>query len=496
LSCLPLMSVAIGSIDTLIVLAYLLATVLWGIWLGRHQTNNRDFFLAGHELPTWSLLLSIVATETSTVTFLSVPGLAYVKNGNFTFLQIALGYIIGRLVIVAFLLPAYFRGEMLSAYQVLGQRFGLTTRRIASLVFLITRNLADGLRLFLSAWALKLALDLDILVCIAAMTVITAIYTCAGGVRSVVWNDCIQFAVYMAGAIATVFIIVRLLPDGWQQIVEFGKETERWQMFDFDPSLTKPSVTFWSGLFGGAFLSLASHGADHMIVQRYLCAKNLRSASWALGISGFVVFAQFALFLLIGVSLATFYAANASAPAKGDEAFMTFVVSHMGVGFKGLIVAAVLAATMSNLASSFNLSASAFMGDWLQNWLPKLTDRRSLHVAQFLTLLSAALHAIVAVVAYQMDFAESTVAVVLKIAGFSTGLLLGLYGLGLIAPRTDEQTALAAFFGGTIITCLVVFLTPLSGWWYTLVGSTSIVIIGGLPSLLVGDKSTKSTDQN
>jgi Na+/proline symporter len=293
-----------------------------------------------------------------------------------------------------------------------------------------------------------------------------------------------------------VWIIVTRLPAGWFELAEFGHATGRWQFFDFDPSLTKSSVTFWSGLFGGAFLSLASHGADHMIVQRYLCAKNLRSASWALGMSGFVVFAQFALFLLIGVCLAAFYDAfdSASAPAKGDEAFMTFVVSHMGVGFKGLILAAVLAATMSNLASSFNSSASAFMGDWLQRWLPNMQDRTSLRVAQLLTLISAVIHAVVAVVAYQLAFAESTVSVVLKIAGFSTGLLLGLYVLGLVAPRTKEITALVAFVLGTAITCYVVFFTPLSGWWYTLVGSTAIVIIGLALGPLFGEKPQTAAD--
>jgi len=473
-------SVAIAPLDAFIVVAYLVATILLGIWLGRGQKNNRDYFLAGHQLPTWSLLLSIVATETSTVTFLSVPGLSYVKDGNFTFLQIALGYIVGRLAIIVFLLPGYFRGEMLSAYQVLEQRFGLATRRLASLVFLVTRNLADGLRLFLSAWALNIAIGLDFLPCIIIMTIVTAIYSCAGGVRSVVWNDCIQFAVYMAGAIATVWVILSLLSGGWGQLVEFGGATDRWRLVDFDPSLTKPTVTFWSGLIGGAFLSLATHGADQMIVQRYLCAKDRKSASWALGLSGFIVFAQFALFLLIGVALACVYSTlePAAAPGKGDEAFMTFVVNHMGAGLTGLILAAVLAATMSNLSSSFNSSASAFMSDWLGRWLPGMSDQKSLLLARILTLVSAVIHAAVAIVAYKMDRSGATVTLVLKIAGFSTGLLLGLYGLGLIAPRTREAVAIVAFFVGTAFTCWVAFRTPLSGWWYTLVGSTTIVLVG------------------
>ncbi|MCC7084498.1 MAG: transporter [Pirellulales bacterium] len=473
-------SIAIGTLDVLIVVAYLASTILLGIWLGRGQKNNRDFFLGGHRLPTWSLLLSIVATETSTVTFLIVPGKSYVEGGNFSFLQLSIGYIVGRLAIVVLLLPAYFRGEMLSAYQVLETRFGLTTRRLASLVFLVTRNLADGLRLLLSAWALNIAIGLDFMTCIVAMTVITAIYCCAGGVRSVVWNDCIQFAVYMAGAFATVWIVTRLLPGGWSQIVEYGRETGRWQLFDFDASLTTPNNTFWSGILGGAFLSLATHGVDQMIVQRYLCAKDRVAASWALALSGFVVFAQFALFLLIGVALSCFYANfdTAAAPAKGDEVFMTFVVNHMGTGFKGLILAAVLAATMSNLASSFNSSASALMGDWLQRWLPKMDDRQTLTVARWLTVASAIAHAAVAIAAYAIGVERAIVDIVLSIAGFSIGLLLGLYGLGLIAPKTSEGVALAAFTVGAIVTCYVAFGTSVNGYWYTLVGSSTIVLAG------------------
>jgi solute:Na+ symporter, SSS family len=480
LELLAASSVVIGRVDACIVVAYLIATILLGIWLGRGQKNNREYFLGGHQLPTWSLLLSIVATETSTVTFLSVPGLSYIRDRNFTFLQIAFGYILGRLAIIVFLLPGYFRGEMLSAYEVLGRRFGLATRRLASLVFLVMRNLADGLRLLLSAMALKLAINLNIVECIVAMTIVTAIYCCAGGVRSVVWNDCIQFAVYMAGAFATVWVIVHLLSGGWGQIVQFGHDTGRWQVFDFDTSLTKPTVTFWSGLVGGAFLTLATHGADQMIVQRYLCAKDRKSASWALGLSGFIVVGQFALFLLIGVALACFYSTHdaATAPDNADQVFMTFVVQHMGAGLTGLILAAVLAATMSNLSSSFNSSASSFMSDWLQRWLPTMDDRQSLRLARYLTLISAALHAVVAIAAYKMGLNESTVKLVLGIAGFSTGLLLGLYILGLIAPNTREAVAIAAFFVGLAATCGVAFGTPISSWWYTLVGSTVIVTVG------------------
>jgi SSS family solute:Na+ symporter len=489
-------SVAIGTVDALIVVAYLAATTILGIWLGRGQKNNRDYFLAAHKLPTWALLVSIVATETSTVTFLSVPGKSYIEHGNFTFLQIAFGYILGRLAIILFLLPAYFRGEMLSAYHVLENRFGLTTRRLASLVFLVTRNLADGLRLFLSAWALNIAIGLDLVACITVMTIITAIYSCAGGVRSVVWNDCVQFAVYMAGALVTLWIIVTHLSGGWNELLDFGHATGRWQLFDFDLSLTKPGVTFWSGLFGGAFLSLATHGVDQMIVQRYLCARDRRSASWALGLSGFVVLLQFALFLLIGVALACFYTTNgARAPAKGDEVFMTFVVDHMGIGFRGLILAAVLAATMSNLSASFNSSASSLMSDWLNRWLPTVDDRSALRMARVLTCASAVVHAAVAIAVYEIGLRRAIVDTVLGIAGFAIGLLLGLYALGMVSRRVSQGTALVAFVAGVAVTCAVAFGTAINSYWYTLVGSTTIVTVGLILSLLL-DSPVAASEQN
>ncbi|MEX2309016.1 MAG: sodium:solute symporter [Pirellulales bacterium] len=477
-------NVAIGPLDGAIVVAYLVGTTLFGVMLGRGQANNRDYFLGGHRLPTWALLVSIVATETSTVTFLSVPGKSYGKTylapGDFTFLQIAFGYVLGRFAVIAFLLPGYFRGEMLSAYQVLERRFGTTTRRLASLVFLITRNVADGLRLFLTALALQIALGLDMISCILLTTIATAIYSAAGGVRSVVWNDCIQFAIYMLGAFAAAYLLLSQLPGGWDQLVTFGEATGRWRFLDFDPSLTKPTMTFWSGLIGGGFLSLATHGVDQLIVQRYLCARSHSAASWALGLSGVVVFAQFALFLFIGVELACFNSATGGIGSNlsGDQAFMTYVVNHMGPGLKGLILAAVLSAAMSTLASSLNSSASSLVADWLHPFLPALDDRQSLRLSRVLTLIFAAIQGGVAIAAYQVAIQHAIVDAVLTIAGFAIGLLLGLYGLGLISPRTPEWVALTAFTVGTAVTTYVAFGTPLNGYWYTLVGSGTIVTVG------------------
>ncbi len=484
---------AVGTIDTLIVVVYVVAAASLGIALARGQTGSRDFFLANHRLPTWALLLSIVATETSTVTFLSVPGLSFVSDGNFTFLQVALGYIVGRLAIVVLLLPAYFRGEMLTAYEVLERRYGIATRRLASLVFLVMRNLADGLRLLLAAMVLHTAFGLNYLTCVLVISSATAIYSCCGGVRSVVWNDCLQFGVYMLGAIAVFYVLMSRSAGGWQELMQFGDSTGRFHLFDFDPSLTKKNVTFWSGLIGGAFLSLATHGADHMMVQRYLCAKSQSSASRALALSGVVVFFQFAFFLLIGVALAMFFSHNS--PPKpiqnGDQALVTFVVNFTSTGLRGLVLAAVFSASMS---SSLNAVTSSLMSDWFDRRMAQMSERKSLFIARVLTIAFAVVQAAVAIVAYKFDLNESTVNSVLGIAGFSTGLILGLYFLGLIVPNASEPVALAAFTVGTAVTCFAVFGTSLHWLWYTLVGSGTIVIVGLLLSLMFDSPRTAPLD--
>jgi SSS family transporter len=487
-----LLAVAIGPVDALIVIAYVTAAALLGIALGRGQKDNREFFLADHRLPTWALLLSIIATETSTVTFLSVPGLSFSEDKNFTFLQVALGYIVGRLAIVAWLLPGYFRGEMLTAYQVLERRYGIATRRLASLVFLVMRNLADGLRLLLAAMVLHTAFELDYFSCVLLISVATAIYSCAGGVRSVVWNDCLQFGVYMVGALAVCYSLFATVPGGWQELWQFGSTTGRWQFFDFDPSLTKTHVTFWSGLIGGAFLALATHGADHMMVQRYLCARSQASAGRALALSGVVVFLQFAFFLFIGVQLAWFFS-NFPPPTpitKGDQALVSYVVNHTGTGLRGLVLAAVFSASMS---SSLNSVTSSLMNDLLSGRVAKMSDRQSLRLARILTLIFAVIQAAVAIAAYVLDATNAVINSVLSIAGFSTGLILGLYFLGLIAPKTSERVALSAFAAGTIVTCgaafgtqLGLFEKPLHWLWYSLVASGTIVLVGLVLSAILG----------
>jgi len=447
------LSLNIPAADAAIVLCYLLAVLLFGLWVGRGQRTTADYFLGARSLPWWALLLSIVATETSTVTFLSLPGIAAAAQGNLTFLQITFGYVLGRLLIIRVLLPIYFRGDNFTAYEVLESRFGRLSRRAASTLFLVTRNVSDALRLFLTALVLQIVLGLDLAVSVIALGAITIVYTLAGGARSVIWNDCLQFFVYMVGAAAAWLIIVEGVPGGFSGVMEFARESGRLQVFDFEPSLFKPTMTFWAGLIGGAFLTAATHGTDQLMVQRYLSARNQRDASKALAVSGFVVLGQFAVFLLIGVALAAYFTLVHDDPelaqAAGDRLFATFIVNDMPVGLTGLTLASVFAAAMSTLSSSLNSSATALVNDlYLPLRKTALAPRAQLAAGRLATAVFGAVQIGIALVVGAIGVQESTVASVLKIAGFASGPVLGIYLLGVLAPTVRQPAALGGFAVG------------------------------------------------
>src|SRR5690606_31872058 len=328
------------------------------------RKSSADYFLANRSLPWGALLLSIVATETSTVTFLSIPGIAAAAGGNLTFLQITFGYIAGRLFVVFVLLPLYFRGQAFTAYEVLESRFGQASRRTVSTLFLLTRNAGDSLRLFLTALVLQLAVGIDLTTSIIALGGVTLVYTFIGGAKSVIWNDCVQFVIYIIGAVAAGVVMIDVIPGGFAQIIEAATADDRLRVLDFDTSLVKPSMTFWAGLAGGAFLTAATHGTDQLMVQRYLSARRQADAALALGLSGFIVLLQFALFLLLGIGLAVMHGATDDAHGlQADQLFASFLVNYLPTGLLGLALAAVFAAAMSTLSSSLNSSAAVFIND-------------------------------------------------------------------------------------------------------------------------------------
>ncbi|BBO35302.1 sodium:solute symporter [Lacipirellula parvula] len=477
----------ISGFDAAIVAIYLLAMLALGIWVGLGQKTTVDYFLGGRSMPGWAVLLSIVSTETSAVTFLSIPGMAFAAGGDLRFLQITFGYIVGRLIVVWLLLPIYFRGEPFTAYEVLERRFGKSSRRITSLLFLVTRNIADALRLYLAALVLKEAMDLEMQLCIWAVGAVTIAYTYLGGVKSVVWNDCVQFAIYILGAGVILYKIFALLPGGVEEYWSYAVENDKLRVFDFTPSLTATN-TFWGGLIGGMFLTAATHGTDQLTVQRLLAAKSQRTAGWALAASGFIVCFQFALFLLIGVGLAAFYSqTEVSFGSTGNDRVVAhFIINHLDPGIIGLTLAAVFAAAFS---SSLNSLSTALVSDIV---LPlsgnTLTRETQMRWAKWSTLAFGLLQIGIAVVAYRMSASQSIVNEVLTIAAFTSGPMLGLYLIGVLAPNVSEKPALGGFLCGLIVISLVTFLPrftdmPVIWWpWYATIGSAATFASGWMLS--------------
>jgi len=469
-------------IDVAIIVVYILACTALGGWIGgKGEQGLKGYFLGERNMPVWAVMISIVATETSTVTFLSVPGEAY--KGNFEFLQLPMGYLVGRVIVSVLLLPSYFRGQIETAYQVLGNRFGQATRRTASILFLFTRCLADGLRLFLAATVLSFVTGWSILSAIIAVEVATVVYTYLGGVKAVIWADVIQFSVYIAGALIALYVLIGKLPGGWDQLTGALQSADKLRVFDFHFDLTKP-YTFWAGMFGGMILNTATHGADQMMVQRYLAARSQRQAATALIASGFVVLAQFALFLFIGASLYVFFNEfpPAAAIAKSDEAFSRFIVDFLPVGIKGLVIAAIFASAMGVLSGSLNASASTFINDLYRPISGDENERRLVRLSKLMTIGFGVVQASVAWWATGLE--QSVVANALAIASFTTGILLGLFLLGILTRSVGQGAALVGLaFGVSAVTFAkfgapYVFGAELAWPWFALVGSATTFLVG------------------
>ena len=493
-------------LDLVVIGVYLLGTVAVGAWFARAQTNVRDYFVSGHRVPWWAVCGSIVATETSTVSFISVPGYAF--GGDFTFLQLVFGYLVGRVVVSLLFVPAYFRGELLTVYQLLGERFGTAMKRLTSGLFLITRSLSDGFRLFATGLVLAALLrslpgfdeamaglfpGTDLTFALLAVSVLaigaaTIVYTYLGGIAAVIWTDVIQLVVYLLGAFVALAILLDGIPGGWSEVVAVGREAGKFRLFDFTPGLTK-SYTFWSGLVGGAFLTTATHGTDQMMVQRYLCSRSERDARLALLTSGVLVLAQFVLFLTIGVALYAYYEAvpgelaglTSGGRVQTDRVFPLFIVSHLPTGLMGLVIAAIFAAAMSTLSSSLNSSAAAAVGDF---YMPATggarSDRHYLAVSRALTAFWGAVQIVVALAAIILS--TRVVDEVLGIASFTNGIILGIFLLGTFTPEVRQRGAMAGAVVGGVVMLGVKVLTPVSWQWYVLIGSLTTLAAGWLAS--------------
>ncbi len=476
------------TIDIIIIAVYLIGVALLGMFSGGKQKSTKDYFMGAQSMPWWIVCFSIVAAETSTLTFISIPGLAYLTNLNF--LQVTVGYLIGRIIIAKYFLPAYYSGELNTAYSFLERRFGSKTRSFASIVFLFTRVAADGVRLFATAIPLKLMLDISYPMAILIIAAVSLVYTITGGVRGVIWVDAVQMLIYLGGAvIALIFLVNVYLPDGFASISAAAAATNKlsvinWGFSDGLAGFFKTPYTLIGGLLGGAFLSMASHGTDQLIVQRLLVTKDLKKSQKAIIGSGVLVIIQFAIFLFVGVALYAFY--NTSDLSllglmKSDEIFPKFILEKLPVGVSGIIIAGLFAAAMSTLAGSMSSLSSSTMLD-LYPVFAKGKKNNELKISRMFTIMWAVL-LIVAALLF-MNSPRAVVELALSIASFTYGGLLGTFILGLLVKKATQEDALAGFTAGIFVMITVISLHIVAWTWYTLIGVLTTLLIGSLLSRL------------
>ncbi len=470
------------TVDIVIIAAYLVSITLFGLRFRKKQRTLRDYFLADRNIPWWAIGLSLVAAETSTLTIIGTPGIAY--GGNFGFLQLVFGYLLGRVIISLILIPQYFRGEMFTAYELIDRRFGAALHRLTAGVFLLTRAAAEGVRVWAISIVVAIVLGLTNDVwSIAIVMVLTLIYTFEGGMAAVIWTDVIQMFIYVAGTIVGFITLTHLVPGGWHTIHAMAGEAGKFQVvnFSFNPY---EKYTFWAGLIGGMFLTTASHGTDQLMVQRLLAARNQRDSKVALISSGFVVLMQFTLFLLVGASLWVFYRMHPPATpfSATDRVFPTFIVEHMPSGISGLLIAAILAAAMSNLSAALNSLSSTTMMDFYLRIRPETPEQRKLFLSRAATLVWC-------VVLFALAMASRGKGAVLElglsIASVAYGGLLGVFLLGVLTKRARQTGAIIGMICGLALNLYVWKWTSIAFTWYVTLGSITTFVVGYLASLIL-----------
>lgn len=500
------------TLDLIIIFGYLIGITAFGILFSGKQETTEDYFVGDRSVPWWAIAMSIVATETSTITFVSVPGIAFAKGGNFQFLQLVFGYMLGRIVISLIFIPMYFKGELQTVYQLLGDRFGDRVKMLASALFVIMRNVADGVRLLLTAIVLAAVyrsfnptadVSTIIIGSIILLGVVMIVFTFYGGMEAVIWVEVVQLVIYIGGAIAAAVILIQNIDGGFSTAMSLGEQFDKFSVFDFGFDLSK-TYTFWGGLIGGCFLTMSTHGTDQYLVQRYLCTNKPSSAATALLSSGAVVLAQFIGFLFIGVLLFAFYApfnsadyANAGVAGsgisanfpflKGDQVFPDFITQHMPAGLSGLVVAAIFAAALS---SSLNSIAATAINDLYKPLRPDTSDRQLVRYAGILTVVVGIIQIIVAIIFMQTG--ESALSLALAVASLINGPVLGVFLVGTFMKRARETHALIGMvFSISVMTYVVLAANkfvpgPVVAWpWYALMGSMLTLVVAFISSLVI-----------
>ena len=476
--------------DLAVIAAYLAGVTWLGVHFRESQKSLRDYFLGGRTAPWWAIALSIVAAETSTLTVIGTPSLSF--QGDFGFLQVVLGYLLARIVISILFLPAYFRGDLFTAYELIERRFGNRVRRLTAGLFLVLRALAEGVRVFAISIVISIVFGAGETASIAAILCLTLFYTYEGGMKAVIWTDVAQMALYIGGAVLSLAAILHQIPGGWAQVISLAAPLGKLRVLDFrlgpPAAFFARNYSFWAGILGGCFLTTASHGTDQLMVQRLLAARNQRESRTALLASWVLVAAQFTLFLVIGVCLFTLYSIHHWAPpAVMDRAYPEFVWTYLPAGVAGLVMAAILAAAMSNLSAALNSLASATVVDFLR---PRLDPARGVRLARRMTLVWGVILFGVGLLARHWG---GVFEAGLSIASVLYGSLLGVFLLGVLAPRVGETAAIFGMAVGLALMLYVRFATSIAFTWYVLIGTVATFVAGLLASWILKQSPPKQT---
>jgi SSS family transporter len=477
-------------LDIGVILVYLIGITWFGSRFRSSQKSLKDYFLGGRNAPWWAIAFSIVSAETSTLTVIGTPALAF--NGNYGFLQVVFGYLLARLIISSLFLPQYFRGEMFTAYELMERRFGHRIRKLTAGTFLILRALAEGVRVFAISIIVSIVLGTGEIASIVLIVCLTLVYTFEGGMTAVIWTDVVQMFLYVAGAVLSLFVILGKIPLGWDHVVEVAGSLGKFQIFDWRFSLTPEFLSrpysFLAGLIGGAFLTTASHGTEQLMVQRLLAARSERESRMALFGSWIVIAIQFTLFLTIGVILFVYYLeTGGTPPSPPDRIYPQFIWNNLPPGIAGLVIAAILAAAMSNLSAALNSLASTTIMDFYKPLTSRLgvavhSEDHYLKLARWTTVVWGGILFLIGLVARNWG---SVLEAGLSIASILYGALLGVFLLGLLTRRTSEAGAMAGMVASLLVMFYVKRYTGIAWTWYVLIGSTTTVAVGDLTSFLL-----------
>jgi len=483
--------------DWTIILLYLLGIVGLGFWFGKDQHNTRDYFLGSKSVPWWGIGLSIVAAETSALTIIGVPAMAY--GGNLAFLQMVVGYVIARIVLAIVLVPHYFKGEIYSPYELFGNTFGPAARQTAGGFFLISETLAAGVRVYVASIPVKLMLGDQllgwgtgdpILGAIFLFVVLSLIYTYVGGVKAVIWTDAVQFGLFLLGGLFALAYIPSLVKGGLGTVLHDAAAGGKLHWLNLAPPpgsswflfLVGAPFNLWMGVIGGTVMVLSSHGAEQLIVQRVLACRTVAEGRKALALSAVIIFPLFLIFLLVGAMLWVFYQGHPfqiplpePRPGSGIKAndfiFPIFMMTEVPHVLKGFLIVAILSAAMSSVSSALTSLSSVATMDFVRPLQPQKSEAYFLRFSKLATVGWAIVLIGIAYLSRQVEFVLNAA---FSLRGLTSGALVGGLALAIFWRRSRGLPVIAGMLVSLVAMTAIQWLPKWSatqGWWQHVVGT-------------------------